>query len=72
MFTSASEAKIGGCTFSILQLASSNLFNSKIELYSDINKIYYTAILFIDLFFSERAGVATATRADGVGLVPTI
>jgi hypothetical protein len=35
MFTSVSEARIGGCTFSILQLASNNFFNSEIELNSD-------------------------------------
>jgi hypothetical protein len=42
MFTSASEAKTEGCTFSILQLASSNFFNSEIELNSDDIVIYLT------------------------------
>jgi hypothetical protein len=42
MFTSASEAKTEGCIFSILQLASSNFFNSETELNSDDIVIYST------------------------------
>ncbi|HET7344239.1 MAG TPA: hypothetical protein VFJ05_00015, partial [Nitrososphaeraceae archaeon] len=46
IFTSASEPKTGGCIFSILQLAESNLFSSEIDLNSSDDIVLFIYDLF--------------------------